>query len=614
VIGVYEEFERELACWARRYRGDARREILRLCLLALEREQIVTVAYREELIARRLAAMPIPDEARELFRLALAWTWKDEAMHAVYVRGVLLRLGRLPLRLLAFAHQLGGALGGWSSSVAQHVRWADAPLSRLLAGAVVAAGRLAGKVPRAVRRELRYAPFRDFCRYNVEAERTAARCWGRLAELAATAPFPVPVEVFRGVREDEERHGRLFALIGSALDEEDRLLPGVTPDGLAREIGAIGEAFLPRARRRALAGHPLGAGGRVVVLRGTGDGDRLSLFARLLDEAGLDACLERCAARAGKPVPRLRVAVKAAFMFGYDRRDLSPVVDPALLEALARRLRERHGCEDVAVVEGRNVYDRFFRNRSVREVARYLGIASDAYRVVDLTEEQVPHRYARGMGQYSIGRTWRDADARVSFGKLRSNPVEVATLAVANLESLASRSDEFFFVERQAHRETALMMTLDDFPPDFAILDAYDPVADGLLGMMGAARPRRPGRLYAGADALAVDMVALRHLGSEPHASPIIREACHWFGDPGGRVEVRGVDAPIAGWRGPRTNDLWALLSLLAYPVYQFGSGRGAVFVPEMDEAAFPPVAPPGLLVRTGRRAVRALFGLRLPR
>jgi hypothetical protein len=45
--------------------------------------------------------------------------------------------------------------------------------------------------------------------------------------------------------------------------------------------------------------------------------------------------------------------------------------------------------------------------------------------------------------------------------------------------------------------------------------------------------------------------------------------------------------------------------------VYQFGSGRGTLFVPEMDEQAFPPLAPPGGLLRLGRRAIQTAFGLR---
>src|SRR5262249_15592251 len=140
--------------------------------------------------------------------------------------------------------------------------------------------------------------------------------------------------------------------------------------------------------------------------------------------------------------------------------------------------------------ESRNLYDRFYQNRTVREVAEYFGIRSPHFRVVDLTEEQVPHSYYRGMGQYTVGRTWKEADFRISFGKMRSHAVELAYLTVANMESLGARCDEFLFAERQAHRNTAIVMLVAEFPPHFALLDAYEAVPDGLLGMMGCPRPR----------------------------------------------------------------------------------------------------------------------------
>src|SRR5205823_5429248 len=102
----------------------------------------------------------------------------------------------------------------------------------------------------------------------------------------------------------------------------------------------------------------------------------------------------------------------------YHRRDRSHLTDPALLDELARCLRGL-GCGDVAVVEAPNIYDQFYRHRAVRDVAAYFGYESPHYRLVDLSEEQVPHAYGRGLAQYTIGRTWRDADFRISFGKLR---------------------------------------------------------------------------------------------------------------------------------------------------------------------------------------------------
>ena len=65
------------------------------------------------------------------------------------------------------------------------------------------------------------------------------------------------------------------------------------------------------------------------------------------------------------------------------------------------------------------------------------------------------------MAQYSVSRTWKEADLRISFAKMRSNPVDVATLSVASLEGLGPRHDQYFFAERQAQRDIATMMLLE---------------------------------------------------------------------------------------------------------------------------------------------------------
>ena len=51
---IYDQFELELANLGRKYAAHPRRQMIRLFLLALEREEIVSVGYREELIAARL--------------------------------------------------------------------------------------------------------------------------------------------------------------------------------------------------------------------------------------------------------------------------------------------------------------------------------------------------------------------------------------------------------------------------------------------------------------------------------------------------------------------------------------------------------------------------------
>src|SRR3954471_11134048 len=99
---IYDEFERELARLRAENEKTPRRELTRLFLLALEREEIVTIAYREQSIAARLATMPLAADARELIRHALVWAWKDEEMHAIYIRGAIFRSGGFMLRSVAY--------------------------------------------------------------------------------------------------------------------------------------------------------------------------------------------------------------------------------------------------------------------------------------------------------------------------------------------------------------------------------------------------------------------------------------------------------------------------------------------------------------------------------
>jgi hypothetical protein len=246
--GIYREFERQLAGWAVRYAGRPDRELVRLYLLALEREQGVTVAYSENVLGPRLGAMRVTSDVRGLFRHALLSVWKDEEMHATYVRGALLKLGSPLLSARTFLQQAAGAMGGWTVAVRQHRRWWEAPFARPTASLLVWAGRLTGRVPQAVRGHLGYCSVRDFCRYNVHTEGTAWLCWWRLTELSSRLPAlsGEQVDEFRRIAEDEARHRRVFKILADALTDDDRLREGVTEERLsARIVSVCGQARSP---------------------------------------------------------------------------------------------------------------------------------------------------------------------------------------------------------------------------------------------------------------------------------------------------------------------------------------------------------------------------------
>ncbi len=614
---VFEQFGEELKGLEAEYEGRPREELIRLCLLALEREELVSVGYREELMTQRLSTMPLAPAVRELMRHALIWAWRDEEMHSIYIRGALLKYGGALLKMKTFAQQIGGLVGGWAGSVRQHVPWSRAPFSRAGATLVTWLGALTGKVPEDVRKYLNYGPFRDFCVFNIDAEKTAKLCYDRMIELARKAP-ELGGELARDfvrVRDDEDRHAKIFEILAEALDEKDTLVPGETEESLKRKIEEVGENFLPRTlRKRTVVNNPIGSGGRVIVMEGKSAEEKCSVFRRMLDECGLEEMLRQRAATLGKQAENLRIVIKPSFMLGYARKDGSIITDAELLRELANFLRER-GWRNAVLVESANIYDQFFEHRTVQEVANYFGMGECGLPLVDASNDQVPHAYFRGMAQNTISRSWKEADFRVSFGKMRSHPIEMAYLTIGNLEWMGGRCDEFLFVERQAHRETALMMLLDGFPPDFALLDAYQQASDGLVGVMGCPHPPSPRRVYAGADALSVDLVAARHMGvQEPELTNILRAACHWFGDPRERIEVVGKNEKLEKWRGPYETEFSTMLSFVAYPVYVFGSGRGSLFVPEMDEQAFPPLRRVSLFHRALRAALRRLLGLHFPR
>lgn len=604
---IYEECARQLAAWRVRFRGRPDRERRRLWLLALEREQVVSIAYRESAIADRIARMPLPEEVRDLIRHAMVWVWKDEEMHTGYIRGVVLHHGGRRLQTIAYGEQIVGALSGWAAAVRQHTQFRDAPVAVTLASALAMGGRLSGKLTKALRSALEYGPFRDFCAVNIELERSAELCWARLVELAEG---DAQREEFAQVRDDEANHGRIFQIFGAALGEDDRLRPGVTAEDLVEQVRDVGEWFLPQ-RHRVAGPRPrvFGTGRPVWCRQGRTATDKRQVLRDLLSEAGLPEMIaDRRTAKGGG---NLDVAVKTAFMLGYNRRDRSNIIDVELVDELARFLHD-HGCDDVAVLEAPTVYDRFYGHRSVEEVARYFGFASPNYRIVDTSAEQEPSEYARGMAQSTISRTWSAAHLRIVFSKLRTNPSELAHLSLSSLEGLGERQDRILFPNREVHYRAAMMMVIDAFEPDVAVVDAYEHTADGPFGVMGCRTPPSPLRIYAGRDALAVDSVVLRDTGlPDPFLSPMLRSALHWFGAPGEPDAVHGDVGPIPGFRNPYHNGVSTMLSMAAYPVYVYGSGGGELFVPEMDETAFPPLTESSTPVRLVRRTAQLAFGLR---
>src|SRR5262249_17523316 len=119
-------------------------------------------------------------------------------------------------------------------------------------------GVLTGRVPRSARRSLARQSFRQFCRFQVDAERTAEIAWGRLEALGGEH-----AETFGRIAAEEGRHRRAFAALAAAFTEEDALEPTTAPAALDAELATIDPSFVAPPDRRQHG--RVGQGGRVVV-------------------------------------------------------------------------------------------------------------------------------------------------------------------------------------------------------------------------------------------------------------------------------------------------------------------------------------------------------------
>ena len=121
------------------------------------------------------------------------------------------------------------------------------------------------------------------------------------------------------------------------------------------------------------------------------------------------------------------------------------MTDPELLVDLADYLHAL-GCADVAVVEAPNIYDQFYAGRSVGEVARYFGLESASYRLVDLSDGAGTTRLSArtGTGDRSGGPGKRLTSAFRS-ARCAATRSRLAYLSVGNVEWIGADATSISF-------------------------------------------------------------------------------------------------------------------------------------------------------------------------
>jgi hypothetical protein len=215
------------------------------------------------------------------------------------------------------------------------------------------------------------------------------------------------------------------------------------------------------------------------------------------------------------------------------------------------------------------------------------------------------------MGLYDIGRSWKEADVRISFAKLKTHVNATASLTIRNLSTLIPQKGDYLFTGRLTQIETVMMSILHDLPPHYGIIDGYEFAADGMMGFIADPTPKHPYLILAGADVMCVDYVAIALMGErDPMRALDLRTAVDWFGDPRAQGYVLGDMTPIPDWDRAVSGPVSAPLAALSASVYAALSGQGSYFMPDMDTEAFPPIGQSGGVAAI-RGAVRTMLGFR---
>lgn len=325
----------------------------------------------------------------------------------------------------------------------------------------------------------------------------------------------------------------------------------------AREsLVARGRFFREPALYQHRIEHPMWCGDlphRVVSVCGD---DKLALLDQALEQAGLAAALERRLAELGRTREALAIAIKPNLMFMYSEHDRSTFTDPELVEHLVDWLRAR-GYTNLAIVESQSAYGNFFFDRDVRHVAEVVGYEPRGrYRIVDLTEEMVPHRFDGPLGDHFVGPTWRDADFRLSFAKNKTHTWAWYTLCLKNIYGVLPLQDKIreYHNKREIYYPAIDMMVA--FPVHFGVIDAFVG-ADGPFGIFADKEPNPTRTIIAGENIVAVDWVGASKMGLDPMVSRYMQLAVQVFGRP--RVDLVGDASTYPGWRNvPRpVIELW---------------------------------------------------------
>lgn len=309
-------------------------------------------------------------------------------------------------------------------------------------------------------------------------------------------------------------------------------------------------------------------------------------FDRAMADSGFFDDLEARWLASGKPRADFLIAIKPNIMTASKRLEPNPTyTDPELVEHLIDRMHAQ-GFRNIAVVESQNVYNYSYQDRSVGAVAEMVGYSGRNYRIVDLSDEKEPFDYGSVMGRHFVGRTWRDADLRISFAKNKSHWQCFYTGCIKCVYGCLPEWDKMhhYHGRRREFYECAVLCA-DRFPVHFGFIDAWVS-GDGFSGHVRDADPNVTRTIFVSNNIFAIDWVMGEKMGVDPSLNYVLQEGMYRWGTI--KIERRGNLTTWDPWKNLRPFTIIALDAIEeAYHLSRFLSRS---FASEMDER-FKPVA-----------------------
>lgn len=258
--------------------------------------------------------------------------------------------------------------------------------------------------------------------------------------------------------------------------------------------------------------------------------DKIHAFKEVLAVTKFFDDVEREWKSSGKERSEYLIVIKPNFMVSHTSNDPSAQTDPELVHHLIAQLRARDFTA-IKVVESRNVLGKWYSNRDVRTVAKVTGYTGMDYEIVDLSDEAEPYDFGGAFGKDFVGRTWKDADYRISFAKNKTHPANRYTLALKNLFGVTTAEDKYLEYHKKKEWDDTVIEMYRAFPVHFGFIDAFIS-ADQAFGFRGDKSPLHTKTILGGKNIIALDWLGACKMGLDPMESRLMRKAVKEWGRP----------------------------------------------------------------------------------